>query len=77
MRSCLGRPSPSTIGGSRKFLRHSLDDVEYVISGGDWTVPDYNRNETQKIDLQGRVANVTLNHREAAQAFVEGHPPKW
>jgi hypothetical protein len=39
-------------------------------------VPDYNRNETRKIDLQGRVASVTLNHREAARTFVEVHPPK-
>jgi hypothetical protein len=57
-------------------LRHRLADAAYVISTGDWTVPDYNRNETRKIDLQGRVARVTLYHREAARAFVEVHLPK-
>jgi hypothetical protein len=39
-------------------------------------VPDDNRHETRKIALQGRVTSVALNHREAAHAFVEVHPPK-
>jgi hypothetical protein len=48
----------------------------YVICAGDWAVPDYNRNETLKIDLKSRIARIVLYHREAARAFVEVHPPK-
>jgi hypothetical protein len=43
---------------------------------GDRAVPDDNRHEPRKIDLQGRVATVTLHRRGAACAFVEVHPPK-
>jgi hypothetical protein len=56
-------------------LRHRLADAAYVITG-DWTVPDDNRHETRKINLQGRVVSVTLYRREAAGAFVEVHPAK-